>query len=266
MPLQHHWKDLHNNNQQWAGLAIQCAYAADEAVALTASSKNPAPTMRIESGNNSRLRLVQTADGEQVLYWASILSAYGGVRVLKPTLDATPYLSPVAAIRSHTVQARKHLSRDEKMQSWSRHFADELVNSTSSMVYEGLWLLAPSYYVKPDIGKNDPWRFESPLHPQLNNWRIVDIEQSLQPDVYQYLDWWFSGSSQLVNLICPAADNSRVKWWRKVCREGQLPPILVWYQNCLDDYVIVDGHCRLQAALLEKRPPDFLVLYSDAFP
>jgi hypothetical protein len=268
MPLKHHWKDLRCNDQQWAGLAIQCEHAAESG--QEESSKHSAPVIRIESGNNSRLRLVvdvnedQGQRNEQVLYWASILAAYGGVRLLKPPLDTAAYISPLAAIRSPVVQARKHLARDEKMQSWSRYFADELINSTSSMLYEGLWLLAPSYFVKPEIGKKGPWQFEAPFHPQLSRWRIFDVEQSLKPDAYQYLDWWFSGSSQLVNFICPAVDHGRVKWWRKVCREGQLPPILVWYQNCLDAYVIIDGHCRLQAAILEKSPPDFLILYSAA--
>ncbi len=55
-------------------------------------------------------------------------------------------------------------------------------------------------------------------------------------------------------------DGGRVKWWRKVCKAQQLPPIVLMYFGGLESYFIVDGHDRLHACLLEGVRPEFVVL------
>jgi hypothetical protein len=44
-------------------------------------------------------------------------------------------------------------------------------------------------------------------------------------------------------------------------RDGTLPPVLVQYISGLDMFVVLDGHDRLRAALLEGSTPPLLVLW-----
>lgn len=74
-----------------------------------------------------------------------------------------------------------------------------------------------------------------------------------------FADWWFGGY-QLLPRYAVEPQSSRLKYWRKVAREGKLPPVLIWYISGLASYIILDGHLRLQAAYDENIPPSFIVL------
>ncbi|WP_244239437.1 hypothetical protein [Corallococcus carmarthensis] len=64
-------------------------------------------------------------------------------------------------------------------------------------------------------------------------------------------------------LRAPAPENdSRVKAWRKHARDGTLPPVLLTYFTLVERWLVVDGHDRLHAALLEGREPPLLGLWS----
>jgi hypothetical protein len=56
------------------------------------------------------------------------------------------------------------------------------------------------------------------------------------------------------------ANDGRVKMWRKRAREGRLPPLLTWWCRGLYAHVLLDGHDRVHAALLEGITPDVIVL------
>ncbi|MGV8637293.1 hypothetical protein ACV35N_35130, partial [Pseudomonas aeruginosa] len=81
----------------------------------------------------------------------------------------------------------------------------------------------------------------------------------LDDDWVQWLDWWGRDNDALIALRRVEDDEGRVKWWRKKAREGELPPVLALRLNCLDACVILDGHCRLRAGLLENVAPDAAV-------
>jgi hypothetical protein len=51
-----------------------------------------------------------------------------------------------------------------------------------------------------------------------------------------------------------------VKMRRKRVRERRLPPLVVWWCRGLYSHVLLDGHDRLHAALLEDVSPDIVVL------
>ncbi len=57
------------------------------------------------------------------------------------------------------------------------------------------------------------------------------------------------------------ADAGRVKAWRKHARDGTLPPILILHVPALDVHVVLDGHDRLRAALLEGVAPLLVALW-----
>lgn len=54
--------------------------------------------------------------------------------------------------------------------------------------------------------------------------------------------------------------SGRVKAYRKLVRESCLPPVLLLWITGLDRYVILDGHDRLLAALLEGKAPPCMAL------
>ncbi|PTL79149.1 hypothetical protein [Vitiosangium sp. GDMCC 1.1324] len=56
-------------------------------------------------------------------------------------------------------------------------------------------------------------------------------------------------------------DASRVKAWRKHARDGTLPPVLLLYMELPQKWLVLDGHDRLQAALLEGITPPLLGLW-----
>jgi hypothetical protein len=56
-------------------------------------------------------------------------------------------------------------------------------------------------------------------------------------------------------------DDGRVKSWRKRARDGTLPPALVLYVEILGKWLVLDGHDRLHAALLEGVTPPLLGLW-----
>ena len=91
---------------------------------------------------------------------------------------------------------------------------------------------------------------------------VYQVKDALLPDNIELISWWLNGCGKLINLKKPDATSGRVKWWRKKVREGRLPPILVWYLNCLDAYIIIDGHDRLMASILENKPPELITISS----
>lgn len=57
-----------------------------------------------------------------------------------------------------------------------------------------------------------------------------------------------------------ASDGPRVKAYRKHVRDGTLAPVLLWWVDHLDGWLILDGHDRAVAALAEGRVPECVVL------
>ncbi|MEI2454821.1 hypothetical protein [Lysobacter firmicutimachus] len=245
-----HWKDLETDGGQWFGLALQCRMD---------DGRHRKPPLHLESGDNGRIRLVQECAGSDesvVRFWATLLSDYEGVYWLRGA-DEAPAPVPASTLDSAIVERHAALPQAQRLPGWSRVFAQALAEGPASFLYPGLWVLMA---MRPKPGT---WTFETePLRRAQASWWLEDARDALREDPLFFIDWWH-GRYPLLNLRAPAAvDDGRLKWWRKKAREEALPPVLLWYLSCLNGYVIVDGHLRLQAALLEDRPPSFLVAYS----
>ena len=245
-----HWKDLETDSGQWFGLALQCR--ADD-------GRHRKPPLRLESGANGRIRLVQERGGSAepaVRFWATLLDDYAGVHWLRGDDEADSPV-PASMLDSATVERHAALPQAQRLPGWSRVFAQALAKGPASFLYPGLWVLMG---MRPQAGA---WTFQTePLHRAQGHWRLEDARDALREDPVSFIDWWH-GRYPVLNLRAPAdPDDGRLKWWRKKAREDALPPVLLWYLSCLDGYVVADGHLRLQAAQLEDRPPSFLVAYS----
>lgn len=205
---------------------------------------------RLEAGGNYR---IQFACGDSIIFWATIVRGYEGVWLLKNYPSDIPSL--VDSISSSEIESRRGLSSHKKMKSWSRWFIKSLCNESNKLLYEGLWILKPYTPVK-----RDQWKYRSLTSFQKHeNSSIDDVKKALDEDELTWVDWWSCGSGAVIGTGLVDKYCGRVKWWRKKVKENMLPPIFVWYINCLDAHIILDG---MMASYLEGVSPDIFVLFS----
>ncbi|WP_406859169.1 hypothetical protein ABZO31_02395 [Streptomyces sp. HUAS MG47] len=133
---------------------------------------------------------------------------------------------------------------------WAHRFAQYLIDSSGSPMHEGRWLLSCESPLRR-------WRHADDPHAEY--WSSMLVEG--HPD--GYLDWFMHSHSWEVLPLrpMPAAEDSRVKAYRKQAREGTLPPVLLWWVSGLDCHLILDGHARLAAAIAESVEPPLLQLH-----
>ena len=63
-------------------------------------------------------------------------------------------------------------------------------------------------------------------------------------------------------LRAPSSEeDGRVKSWRKRARDGTLPPALLLFVDLLGKWLVMDGHDRIHAALLEGVVPPLVGLW-----
>lgn len=247
------WKDLRDRNDRWQGLELMVREGAGQA-------------MEMQSGHNGRMAL--QVNGE-TLFWATMLKDHSGVwLVFNAEHPGQQPLLP--AMTSADVETAKRAGEQNGISHWCRYFARQLMEASVPLLPPRRWLLRPMSLVKPKApyvcNKTLPlaqWRFETPAsNSDISvNWSLYgeDFPDLQKPEKVTHVDWWWGGHL-LLGRYPVDADSGRVKWWRKKCRENALPPILVWYIAGLASFVILDGHDRLQAALAEGIPPQFLVL------
>ncbi|MFD4318408.1 hypothetical protein [Streptomyces sp. NPDC058548] len=154
------------------------------------------------------------------------------------------YRSFVPPLRADT--ARALAGSPER---WAHHIARYLVDSPESPLHAGRWLLSRESPLQR-------WRHADTSHAAY--WSSMLVEG--HPD--GYIDWFEHSIAYEVLPLrpMPAADDSRVKAYRKQAREGTLPPVLLWWVSGLDCHLILDGHARLAAAIAESVDPPVLQL------
>ncbi|MCC6808214.1 MAG: hypothetical protein IT381_12385 [Deltaproteobacteria bacterium] len=143
----------------------------------------------------------------------------------------------VDPIRAATVRETK---------DWLRYFADALIRSPRTPLHQGTFWLTPLVetkrhkrlppYVKPltDVGRT-----------------FARGREVWEPKHYGAI-WPLRSASN--------NDSGRVKMWRKHARAGTLPPILLLLVSPIEGYILLDGHDRLLAALLEHKRPGAIAL------
>lgn len=242
------WKDLETDAGEWFGLALQCR----------ADGGSHKPALHLESGNNGRIRLVQhESTGPVTRFWATPGRDHSCVHWLR---NDAPVASPIpaTALDAAVVERYAALPPAQRLAAWSRFFAAAIAQGPASFLHPGLWIFMGARPAKA------PWQFESAKLPRSHwQWRVENARDALRDDPVAEIDWWWGSTNEVLALRAPPhPDDGRVKWWRKKVRENALPPILLWHLGCLQSHVIVDGHCRLQAAILENHTPELLVAYS----
>jgi hypothetical protein len=253
------WEDLLDDDNCWQGLKLQVR-----------SAKRSANGLEMVSGHHGRMALL--SEGKP-LFWASMLKDHSAVWLVY-NLEHHGQPGFLAPITSSDVQLAKNSASQNSLSWWSRYFARQLFSGNCSLLFPGQWLLRPMVYVakKPHapyslqqlnaLEPQEKWCFNSPKFSGNGiEWLLFakDFPDLYSPQTVRLVDWWWS-DTLLLGRYAIDSESGRLKWWRKTCREGELPPILVWFVAGLDSFVILDGHYRLQAALDEGIPPRFLVL------
>lgn len=210
------------------------------------------PTLRVELASGRRLALRGGAAGSEVLLYARVAPAYAGVTVL---LTGTTRPSPLPPIPvSETRRLREDAGTTAWFSRWARRFA-ELLHDSPGPLHGGLWHIERAVLVH---GKTTLPPGARPLYAAADG--EVDL---LWPGPLLDESWGINGSSALLPLRAPSLPSSaRVKALRKQARTGELAPILALFVTGLDLAVVVDGHDRWHAAVLEGMPPPILLLSS----
>jgi len=247
------YKDLNDYEGNWQGLEITVISGGFR-------------SLEMRTGKNGRMALYINGS---IQFWATMLKDHSGIWLVNNVDHPNSRLS-LPPIRSSDIEKAHRESPSNTINYWSRYFARSLTEDSSMFLSSGNWILQPMEPTRPitpyEIKQNKlskSWQFYSPKEKANVSlpWSLhsEDFSNLINPEHIYYIDWWWE-RDKLLSRYSVSSDSARVKWWRKKSREGTLPPILVWFVTGLASFVILDGHERLQAALLENIPPRFLVL------
>ncbi|MEU1249179.1 hypothetical protein [Micromonospora arida] len=205
-------------------------YAADGGLGLLVTGRS-IPHLRLEVASGRRMLLRQQ---NRVVLLGNVHRWNYGVHVYR-TGD---YLSPLPAPRANHARQITQPGTAAWSNRWAHQFASWLDSADAGPLHNGFWILRPRrlppYCLRDDLTEDYPTA---------------------------YLDWLGEGWNGVLPLRqLPDADAARVKAYRRQAREHVLPPILLWSVSALDGYLLIDGHCRLAAALAEGIEPSVLVL------
>ncbi|MGR6319994.1 hypothetical protein Q2K19_25905 [Micromonospora soli] len=204
-------------------------YAAVGGLGLVVTGRT-LPDLRLEVASGGRMLLRQQS---RLVLLGKVQRSNYGVHVFR-TGD---YLSPLPPLRADHARQVTPPGGAAWFDRWAHQFASWLDDADAGPLHNGFWILRPrrlpSYCLRGDL--------------------TTDYPDS-------YLDWFEGWNGVLPLRQLPDADAARVKAYRRQAREQVLPPILLWSVTGFDGYVLIDGHCRLAAALAEGIEPSVLVL------
>ncbi|RKI49329.1 hypothetical protein D7Y27_03540 [Corallococcus sp. AB004] len=220
------------------------------------------PLLHVEA---TRPYLLRVMLGEQPLFWMRVDDWWDGCAWLRGPAKLAGAFAPITA-----EEARRPPDPGSPgwWAAWNRWWIHQLEASEPSLLHAGRWCLRPlqaapvtkaqGYSTVPIIGTG-----VLPEPP-------CGLDAALRFPPFRTEDWSWAGpgvlperSGGVMPLRAPSpGDDSRVKAWRKHVRDGTLPPILLTYFALAERWLVVDGHDRLHAALMEGREPPLLGLWS----
>ncbi|TSC23520.1 hypothetical protein [Corallococcus sp. Z5C101001] len=218
------------------------------------------PALHLEAASDYRLRLMS---GGQPLLWARIDTWWDRAVFLRGKTHAPWSLPPLTAPDVRAVTQAP--GSEGWWEAWGWRLARTLVEAPSPVLHAGRWCLSPVRAISADKAERHPvspmeWRFGQPLQPPHSLDAVPRFSGAWNED------WWETLPAQrpgtVLSLRAPSAsDDGRVKSWRKRAKDGTLPPTLLLYVDILAKWLVLDGHDRVHAALLEGVEPPLLGLW-----
>jgi hypothetical protein len=199
----------------------------------------PHPGLQLEAAEGI-VRL--TLAGSPVL-WARQDAHWQGIWVLQRNGVESPHVLPpwtFSACRAHGEGRSPGF-----VESWAKATAAALQTSARSPLTAGTFVLSAA------AASGTALEYPARVRPLGAPWGLDEFYDGAQP---QYLEWEREIGRVLPLRQPPSPDDGRVKAWRKVAREGHLPPPLFFWVSGLNVFLLLDGHARLLAAQLEQVP------------
>jgi hypothetical protein len=236
------WKDLTSPSGSWQGLD----FLVDPADLVAR-----APVLRVRAGQR---RIAIACDAEPVL-WAHVHRLHYGLWLLHAARRESWSVVPPILSRVIT-RFGDATNRDAWWRAWARWFAEQLCASERTPLSPGRWC----FVVADAAGLRATQRAWTPT-----SWSrfgvLRDVRTCLDSPPLRWESWWTTGSSAVLRARSVAPEAARVHAFRKRVSGRTLPPVLVGYVSGLDMHVVLDGHDRLRAALLEQTTPPIIVLW-----
>ncbi|MGW4498747.1 hypothetical protein ACWENR_09025 [Micromonospora sp. NPDC004336] len=205
-------------------------YTLDGALGLGVTGRR-SPDLRPEVASGRRLLLRQR---HRPVLFGRAHPGNHGMHVYR----TGEYVSPLPPLRADDARRTGPCGGAPWHGRWAHRFASWLYDADTGPLHDGRWALGPRrlppYCLRGDLVRDHP---------------------------AAYLDWLGVGWNGVLPLRrLPDVDAARVKAYRRQARERVLPPILLWWVSAFDGYLLLDGHCRLVAALAEEVDPAVLAL------
>ncbi|RKH65883.1 hypothetical protein [Corallococcus llansteffanensis] len=218
------------------------------------------PALHLEAAPGYRLRWMS---GGLPLLWSRIDPWWDRAVFLRGRGPAPCILPPLTAPEVRAVAQAPGSA--QWWEAWAWALARALVAAPASVLHAGQWCLRPVKPLPADKAERHPvspmeWGFGQPPQPPHSLEAVTRFSQAWNED------WWDTLPAQrpgaVLALRAPSArDDGRVKSWRKRARDGTSPPALLLYVDILAKWLVLDGHDRLHAALLEGVEPPLLGLW-----
>lgn len=222
------------------------------------------PSLHLEAAPGYRLRLTS---GGQPLLWVCIDGYWDRCGFLRGTASAPWGLPPLSAAEVREVTQAPGTER--WWEAWMWRLGRALAQAEHPVLHAGRWCLRPLLATTAPKACRYPlstmeWQFGQPPLPPHSPEKVLRFER------FQVEDWSdfgeYSEERQRTGAMMPLRapspeDDGRVKSWRKRARDGTLPPVLLLYVDLLMKWLVLDGHDRLHAALLEGVAPPLLGLW-----
>lgn len=218
------------------------------------------PSLHLEAAPDYRLRWVS---GGQPLLWVRIASYWDRCAFLRGTAHA-PWRLP--SLSAHEVRAVTQAPGTPSWwEAWAWHLGRALVEAPATVLHTGRWCLRPLRAIAAAEASRHAvstmeWAFGQPPAPPHS------LDTVLRFQTAWVENWWEELPEQKRGVLLPLrapsdAEDGRLKSWRKRARDGTLPPVLLLYVDILAKWLVLDGHDRVHAALLEGVEPPLLGLW-----
>jgi hypothetical protein len=220
------------------------------------------PSPHVEAAPGYRLRLTS---GGQPLLWVRIDPWWDRCGFLQGNASAPWGLPPLSAAEVREVVHAP--GTDRWWEAWTWRLGRALAQSEHPVLHAGRWCLRPLQAIPASKACHYPistmeWSFGQPPLPPHSPEGVLRFER------FRVEAWSSYGAPSEIRtgavmpLRAPSPeDDGRVKSWRKRARDGTLPPVVLLYVDLLMKWLVLDGHDRMQAALLEGVPPPLLGLW-----